>query len=365
MEKVSQAVCAAAELDAMRAAKKAGAGGGAAAAVPLPALLPVGGGGGGAPVPLPDANFDADIIAWDNLVPTGIQKGKGGQAIVNVFSYRGMEVAVKELPNLTGSSEKERAQFWEEIRVHRFLEHDHVCRLYGVAQGKGCVCALSFSPPANLSYLPFSTPISLSRHLGLVMKLYDCSLAEKIVSPGGVAPVDAILYIQQMAAAIAYVHSQSAVVGDIKPQNVLLAVGHKEVVIADFGYASFKAASKSVMSKGTYLGCGTPQFMAPELFLDDENGDPTLGPSFAADVYAFGCTVWCLISGKALPYPLEDEKGKRINERVRVPKGLRPGTALTEPFVYDEANSGISQAFIDAMKASSYPELLDIIRECL
>ena len=131
-------------------------------------------------------------------------------------------------------------------------------------------------------------------------------------------------------------------------------------MIADFGYAAFKAAGKASMSQGRNKGCGTDAFKAPELFEEDEDGAPTTGPSFAADVYAFAATAWCLLTGVPLPYPEMDASGKPIFPSKRVPKGLRPGTSLAPPFEYDASASGVPAALVAA-----YPEILGILRECL
>jgi serine/threonine protein kinase len=67
----------------------------------------------------------------------------------------------------------------------------------------------------------------------------------------------------QLIDAVAFMHSQLICHLDIKPSNLLMEIGNREIVIIDFGLAK-RLASKEATLKG---GRGTPGWVAPELCL--------------------------------------------------------------------------------------------------
>jgi hypothetical protein len=86
-----------------------------------------------------------------------------------------------------------------------------------------------------------------------------------------------------IARGLAYLHGESVVHGDVKARNVVLGADGR-AKLADFG-----CARKAGL--GPIIG-GTPAFMAPEVARGEEQ-DP------AADVWALGCTVLEMATGRA------------------------------------------------------------------
>ncbi|KAK1699080.1 hypothetical protein QYE76_015777 [Lolium multiflorum] len=86
-----------------------------------------------------------------------------------------------------------------------------------------------------------------------------------------------------MATGLAYLHGESLVHGDVKAGNVVIGADGR-AKLADFGCAR-KAGG------GPIIG-GTPAFMAPEVARGEEQGP-------AADVWALGCTVVEMATGRA------------------------------------------------------------------
>jgi serine/threonine protein kinase len=87
-----------------------------------------------------------------------------------------------------------------------------------------------------------------------------------------------------IASTMAQVHKRLAIHRDLKPGNVFLDE-HWEVRIADFGLAKVVTAGVKMT-----MAIGSPMFMAPELFNDDD------AYSFSVDVFAFGVMMYTIFT---------------------------------------------------------------------
>ncbi|KAK1699094.1 hypothetical protein QYE76_015791 [Lolium multiflorum] len=110
------------------------------------------------------------------------------------------------------------------------------------------------------------------------------SLADEVERNGGSLEEGAVrAYAADVARGLAYLQGESMVHGDVKGRNVVI-VADGRAKLADFGCA------RSVGSAGP-IG-GTPAFMAPEVARGEDQGP-------AADVWALGCTVIEIATGRA------------------------------------------------------------------
>ena len=179
-----------------------------------PAAL--GGGGGGGTAAPPSA---MRTILWEQLEATPTVLGSGTFGTVRMYMWvkrGGMEVAVKELHSATLSMLQPRdvAMLKDEAELQARLEHDHVARVYAIAE---------------------SVAGAESRY-GLVMKLYDRPLGRVLgKTPSLLALKVREVYILQVASGLAYIHGERVVHGDLKPDNVLIAKGGADVALTDFG----------------------------------------------------------------------------------------------------------------------------------
>ncbi|XP_009602038.1 mitogen-activated protein kinase kinase kinase 20-like [Nicotiana tomentosiformis] len=119
------------------------------------------------------------------------------------------------------------------------------------------------------------------------------SLADRIGqnSRKGLQDFEVKQHAKSLLLGISHIHGRGFVHLDIKPDNILLVGTEKVAKIADFGFAKKVGGVKSQKRKHGLKG--TPLYMAPELVLDNEYGPE-------ADIWAFGCTVFEMVTGKTM-----------------------------------------------------------------
>jgi hypothetical protein len=116
------------------------------------------------------------------------------------------------------------------------------------------------------------------------------SLAEVIADQGPLTGGSLYSVAVGVATALAAIHGAGVIHRDLKPRNVLFALGTPKVI--DFGIArAFEATSQHT---ATDQMVGTVSYMAPERF--DTATDRALGP--AADVFAWGVVVAYAATGR-------------------------------------------------------------------
>lgn len=96
-----------------------------------------------------------------------------------------------------------------------------------------------------------------------------------------------------MLLALDFMQRKKVVHRDIKPDNVLINSiedqSEYEIRIADFGFAVFTERDQYLTHK-----CGTPGYVAPEMFLSEE------GYSYKADIFSLGALFFNLLTGRYL-----------------------------------------------------------------
>jgi serine/threonine protein kinase len=206
--------------------------------------------------------------------------GEGGMGVVMEATHLMLKrrVAIKfPLPSLVGVNHSI-SRFVREARHGAAIRSEHIGRVLDIAE------EIPGQPYIVMEFVP-----------GL-------DLSEVLARQGPLKPRPAASFIIQACEALAEAHSLGIVHRDLKPANLFLthrADGSLLIKVFDFGISkrpqqstdseSEQTKSLTLTRKGAILG--SPEYMAPEQFLDAGTVDTR------ADVWGLGVVLYELLSG--------------------------------------------------------------------
>ena len=235
-----------------------------------------------------------------------LQTAPAGAGIA--VAYRGRDlrtrdpVVVKTLRLEYRGDPEMRARFRREARLLQFLSHPNVIR------------ALSFAEERGAPWL-------------VLESVHGRSLREVIAGDAPLAPEAIVPILHGLAAGLDHLHARGLVHLDVLPENVVITP-EGEVKLVDFGIAQ-TAGTKQEPADG--VAPDTVSYLAPEQVC----GEPV---STATDVFALGCIVYELLTGRP-PFASGAAPGER-NAAIRA----RLEQAPTPPTL---AGGGALPAWVD------------------
>ncbi|KAF6744337.1 calcium/calmodulin-dependent protein kinase [Ephemerocybe angulata] len=138
--------------------------------------------------------------------------------------------------------------------------------------------------------------VTLHDYFETAHNLYLCfdlctggELFDRICAKGNYYEADAAGLVRTIFKAVKYIHEAGIVHRDLKPENLLFKTQAEDadIMIADFGLS--RVMDDSTLSLLTEI-CGTPGYMAPEIF-------KRTGHSKPVDVWAMGVITYFLLAG--------------------------------------------------------------------
>jgi serine/threonine-protein kinase len=149
----------------------------------------------------------------------------------------------------------------------------------------------------------------------LVLPYLDGVALRRVVEAGPVRLPSALLFVRQIAEALAALHDAGWLHSDVKPENILVgASGH--ATLLDLGLAR-QLGSEACSAR--YVLATTLAYAAPESFSEGE------WLSGAADIYSLGIVLWELLTGRP-PFVGEAVEIIDLHRRETPPdlRSLRP-----------------------------------------
>ena len=195
-------------------------------------------------------------------------------------------------------------------------------------------------------------------------------LFDRIIDKDHFSEVEAVGVLQQILAAMQYLHSCGIVHRDIKPENLLYKTKSADspIMLADFGLAKVLANGQEM-----HTMCGTPGYVAPEIL------GGKAGYTSAVDIWSIGVVAYILLCGfppfydestPALvqqilagkydfPSPFWDQVSENAKSFVRFLLNTDPASrptaeqALAHPWITSEASSAKLSGTVSKLKESA------------
>ncbi|KAG1726993.1 kinase-like domain-containing protein [Suillus paluster] len=159
--------------------------------------------------------------------------------------------------------------------------------------------------------------------------------------------------LQQVAAAISYLHSKDVVHGDLTANNILIdSDGNARV--ADYGILIMR----SELSGTSYVGSINVRWAAPELFEALENKESSTSPTPASDIYSFGCLMLQVMTGQQ-PYA-DARNDDQVTDLIG--KGKKPTRPLS-PRIADCLWEVIDRCWNDVERRPSADQVVGFLHE--
>ncbi|MBN2393095.1 MAG: serine/threonine protein kinase, partial [Anaerolineae bacterium] len=201
--------------------------------------------------------------------------GRGGFATVYKACDATLDriVALKVLHPYWTQDPSFAARFRQEARAAANLCHPNIVIVYDADEIEGQLYIA-------MEYLPGRT------------------LHDLLEARGALSLEQALPILEQIAAALDYVHERGVIHRDVKPLNVMVedTASGPRVTLMDFGLVKAMEGSSALTSQGTLLG--SPEYMAPE----QADLDRAAEVGLATDHYALGIVAYQMLAGR-VPFP--------------------------------------------------------------
>ncbi|KZT62577.1 kinase-like protein [Calocera cornea HHB12733] len=233
--------------------------------------------------------------------------GQGGFArVYEARDGQGKALALKVINKGKLADTKAKTRLYAEIKIHRALNHPHVCA--------------------------FGDCFEDADNVYITLELCRAgSLMDFVRKRARLSEPEVRLYMVQLAGAILYLHTHQIIHRDLKLGNLFLD-DRLELKVGDFGLAAL--LEREGERKTTI--CGTPNYIAPEVLFASK----THGHSYEVDIWSMGVIMFTMLTGKP---PFQTDKVEDIYRRIRDSKYEFPTTFDISPSAKNLVQKLLSQ----------------------
>lgn len=258
---------------------------------------------------------------WDHYtVEREIGHGMTGKVYLVRAKETGELFALKsmDLRRLDVTSHELLEDLKAEVETLRSLDHPHVIKLfeYFVEPASGgpvqsMYLVLEYCSGGEVGARAMLGSHRLHSHTSPNLQLFDRLHAQ----PGSrFTEAEAAFLVNQMVAAVAYIHGQGITHRDLKLENFIFTDGsdtmRSALKLIDFGLSARYQYTGSAVKRMTTL-CGTPYYLAPEVLNQGEGGS---GYTNAVDEWSLGVITYMLLSGTP---PFKGRRDREVLQAVR------------------------------------------------
>ncbi|MFN0205575.1 MAG: serine/threonine-protein kinase [Planctomycetota bacterium] len=265
-----------------------------------------------------DAVIDGKPVDWETFGTVKRKHPGALDALRVIESIRNLYGGVAQPGSLVNSgAQAERLQIREEIGAGSFgkvykafdtiLSREVAVKIVKSSGGLAEPWMAEVQALARVQHPNVVTIHNVSKRDGSVFIEMELVAGERINDTlqkhGPFAPAGALKITNELCGALAAVHAEGIVHGDVKPANVMRRRDGRAVLL-DFGLARAITAGTVRYFKSRR---GTPITMAPEQMIEGENAGPR------ADLYSLTVVLYWMLTGR---YPHEAESMEEFRERV-------------------------------------------------
>ncbi|TPX31059.1 hypothetical protein SmJEL517_g05517 [Synchytrium microbalum] len=221
---------------------------------------------------LGEAEHDDDQFESNNV--------QGGFAqCYQVTDSTGAAFAAKVIPKTSLRTPKQKHKLFAEIKIHQMLSHPNIVKFHHVFEDDHNVYMI-LELCHNKTFVDF-----LKRR-------------RRMTEP------EVRYFMLQLLSGVQYMHRERIIHRDLKLGNLFIS-SDMQLKIGDFGLAAILKHDGE--RKKTI--CGTPNYIAPEVLFDTNNGH-----SFEVDIWSLGVVMYTMLIGKP---PFQTKDVKAIYKKIR------------------------------------------------
>ncbi|KAI9292707.1 kinase-like protein, partial [Neoconidiobolus thromboides FSU 785] len=196
--------------------------------------------------------------------------GAGGFGSVHLVKYRGMTCAMKQL-KLTHCDNSKKKKLVSSLKLEaealsKLGQCPYIIQFIGTCIGSGnTMCML----------MEYINGRDLAKFIEKDCDIFNWDLRQRVTI--------------EIALGMNFIHSKGIIHRDIKSDNILIDCSGEmyRAKIADFGICRVEKEDFEAEKTMTFMGAGSPCWMAPELF--NKIG---IEPTKKTDIYALGVVMW-------------------------------------------------------------------------